>query len=266
MAGYSHSGSTLLDVILSSSDNIVGLGEVSRAEEEKERRYFRIEELDDEYKEWWENALFGDVSSKLDERVGEGDTILGVMQGGGGRFGKEFFVRSAVYFGVDYCLDSSKTTPINLLRPMYLKSDGLSVLVLHLLRDPISILKSYYRRGVTNIFSVSYISIKWAVSTILTFCIYKGGRYLNIDFRKLMEEPVSCLEDINESFNLPVDEAIHRLENGTPFDQGGGFLGNGMRRQKKIYFNPSESEIKTPFYIKVLGGIFMPIYYILARV
>lgn len=264
VAGYSHSGSTLLDVILSSSDEVVGLGEVSRAEEEKERRYFRIDELDKKYKEWWEFILYGELNDKLNENARRETGILRFLQGRGKLFGVEFIARSAIYFNVEYILDSSKTTPINLLRPMYLSEEGMNVLVLHLIRDPVSVLRSYYKRGVKNIFLLSYISAKWLISTLLTFFIYKDKNYLLIDFDDLMKNPIKILHVINQELNIPVDQAIYRLENNLSFDQGGGFLGNGMRRKKDIYFNPTRSKVKVPLHVKIMGIFLRPLYNILS--
>jgi len=265
VAGYSHSGSTLLDVILSASDEVVGLGEVSRAEKEKERRYFRIEELDDRYKEWWKFVLFGEMNDKLSKEVDRKKGILKLLQGKGGLFGRHFFARAATHFDVEYIVDSSKTTPLNFLRPKYLESEDVSITILHLIRDPISVLRSYCKRGVENIFLLAYISFEWAISNIVTYLLYKDKGYVLIDFESLMSDPASCLLSMSKQNDIPVTEAVRRLRNNIAFDQGGGFLGNGMRRQKKIYFDPPEGRITLPWYAKLIGHAVMPLYTLMSR-
>jgi len=57
IASYYLYASTLLDVFFSALHDTVGLGEVSRAEQEKNRRHFRIEGLKEVYRKWWGYVL-----------------------------------------------------------------------------------------------------------------------------------------------------------------------------------------------------------------
>ena len=260
IAGYYHCASTLLDVFFSSLRDTVGLGEVSRAEEEKNRRRFRIEELREEYRKWWEYALWGDLNPVLKEEQ-EGGGILSTAQGEGGMFGLRFFHEAGEYFGVSRVVESSKTPPRNVLRPKFLMASGLKVKVVHPVRDPVTLFNSYYRKGKRGFYFYVYVLAGWVLSNLFTFILYRKGTYCMVRYRDIMEGPERCVEVIGEKIGVDVSVIQEKLESGDPFDQGGGFLGNGMRRERKIYFDPPERRrTALPSHLKVLAGIGYPLY------
>jgi hypothetical protein len=260
IAGYYHCASTILDVFFSSLDNTVGLGEVSRAEEEKNRRRFRIEELSEEYRRWWRYALWGDLNTVLKEERKTGG-ILSIAQGEGGLFGRRFFQEAGDYFGVSRVVDSSKTPPRNILRPKFLMGSGLNVKVVHPVRDPVTLFNSYYRKGNRELSFYVYVLTGWFLSNLFTFILYRGEDYCMVRYWGIMEHPRLCVEMIGKKIQVDVDLILEKLDSGDPFDQGGGFLGNGMRREREIYFDPPEHRrIILPSHLKVLAGIGYPLY------
>jgi hypothetical protein len=260
IAGYYHCASTLLDVFFSSLRDTVGLGEISRAEEEKDRRRFRIEELKKEYREWWEFALWGRLNIVLkEERKNTG--IISTLQGEGGMFGDQFFREAGQYFGVTRVIDSSKTPPKNILRPEFLMRSGLNVKVVHPVRDPITLFNSYYRKGRRGVKFYMYILTGWVLSNLFTFLLYRGEDYCMIKYWDIMRNPEHCVKVIGEKIGVDVSIVEDRLDRGAPFEQGGGFLGNGMRRERKIYFDPpSCKKTSLPKHLKVMAWMGYPLY------
>lgn len=261
IAGYAYSATTLLDVMLSSIDQGVGLGEVTRVEKEKVRRSFRIDELDDEYRKWWRSVLWGRVQDELDRIASEDSSILKRLQDDNGRFGSKFFRQAAEYFDVSYIVDSSKTTPRNIWRPLYLQSEGLEVAIVHPVRHPRSLLNSYVHKGRGSRLALLWELMKWVGSNVATYYLYRGGRYCALDYHSYLDNPQSALERIGSSLSIPTEAIIERLDAGDPFPQGGGFLGNAMRREKEIYFDPPEKRAELlPRDVQMVSNLCAPVY------
>jgi hypothetical protein len=194
-----------------------------------------------------------------EERVEGG--ILSIAQGEGGMFGLRFFREAGDYFGVSRVVDSSKTPPRNVLRPKFLIDSGLNVKVVHPVRDPVTLFNSYYRKGKRNIQFYIYILIGWMISNLITFILYRGKKYCLIKYWDIMEDPERCIEVIGREIGVEVKAIQEKLESGDPFDQGGGFLGNSMRREREIYFDPPECRrTALPPHLKALAGIGYPLY------
>ena len=222
IAGSGHSGSTLLDMIIGSSENCISLGEleflkdfVNKRKQPKNIKHPQPHCLCGEKLEkcsFWSRMLNLDISKtyNYESSFFEKITIaLKIIFGGKFEFPyndekllKELLKNAKKAKGkkVDYILDSSK----DIRRMIYLDSLDLDVKVIHLVRDSRGVVNSFEKMGRSWL----PILFDWIAENILISRYstrLKKKNYLRLSYDSFAQNPEKYLKKINKQFGLKID-------------------------------------------------------------
>ena len=152
IAGYGHSGTTILEILLSSSDNIVGLGELVRVPFEIKATYTKHLFERNNYCQCMykrivhDLALIGERIESIKE-INQFEHLLNKKKRVSIKRYKKFWVTffnaaaSDLNKPVNTFIDSSKTSIAHAFRPILLHHiDSFDVTIIHIIRHPKPIL------------------------------------------------------------------------------------------------------------------------------
>ena len=242
IAGYGRSGSTLLDVLLSRHEHIVGAGEL--------RTLFREASSGTEctcgrrvdHCELWGpivasvTALSGSTAATLDakSKVAEGGPILTRHRAAhriAWAAALDLLLKST---GAKAIVDSSKTPRSAVRRPQLLHAASVAdVYVIHLIRKPRSVLTSLERGSNRAIesgvaggdrFALLRLTFNWTLANVRAARARSRLGGVAIRFEDLVSDPDGTLTDVFRHANLDPGPQIER-------DMDHGLSGNRARRQ-----------------------------------
>ena len=268
--GRGHSGSTILDILLGSSARVESVGELisglSRSEREvcscgapmpacpfwrEVRRRAEAEGVD------WDEACRASGAQRRaanllwhawrtprnDPDAGRLARITGVLE--------RAITATA---GKPHLLDSSKTPA----RALFLLRHLPEARVIHLVRDPRSVMQSYLwrlepgnagfrfagrERAWGRVLPLVLASGIWTVGNLM--CELIGQRHpdrvVRVRYEDLRARPAAVLAEIGRAFALDVDDVVARLEHGEAFAVGHNIGGNRIRTEGAVRFDPGKS-------------------------
>lgn len=269
IAGRGHSGSTMLDGMLGNASNIESVGELisgmgrydslcSCGETFRDCQYWLA------IRERFHQLTGAEWDANVDSLVNQAhlksfpETLLGSF--------KSKYVQRLIQFNqatadsiadnkVDYVVDSSK----EITRALFLIRHLPRTKIIHLVKDPVSILESTFYRlekgsGVrflrcnlkpkTLYAPVIFIrALGWLVGNALAelVALYNRDGVLRIQYEDIIEDPVAVMTKLEQFLGVSLAEINNKLQSNESFDVGHNIGGNGMRMAKKFNFDPSRS-------------------------
>lgn len=292
IAGYGHSGSTILEILLSCGDHLVGLGELVGIPRELNAS-FTIEFLG-------KNKFCGDLFDRVERALEkEGESLRSIAELNQyerivarnsknlkSRYHKFWntFLKAAKkdpHHKITGFVDSSKTAFAHARRPFLLQENkDFEVIVVHVIRHPQQILWRHKKKAVTlsnkeepewvsQFKQITKTTLNWALSNIWPVIqSSKADKYVRISFEELCEFPVETLKKIEQKSGLNLKDSIQRVENERSLPPTCGIAGNipVKKQEEELRFQPSKKSIKPvgPF-LKILSLLLLPIYKVLTR-
>ena len=283
IGGYGHSGSTILEILLSCNAKTKGLGELFRFGEALNSRYAKS--LFNENPECSE--MYSRIESKLKdlgETLDSFEEIKNCEQPGRAknidlerynRLWTTFF--RAIQNGDSSVkiIDSSKSSFAFFKRFKLLQSiHEIDAYMVHLVRHPKPILIRMMKHrknkegkissGKQILYLIKY-SLSWLFSNLWPLLSSNREKYVRISFETLCEQPEKTLKKVQNSIGLDLDETIRRINNNEPLPITCAITGNmRVRKNKDLKFQPSKKTIpKSDFKTTLVSWMVIPFYYIL---
>lgn len=288
ITGYGRSGSTILDILLGSHDQVVGVGELGylfRLYRDREERCSCGESLArcPFWSHVFDEALGPDALHRLDslesirERV-EGWTAFWrlIHPGRLKQVGKSYiqFTGSLVHAifritGNAYLLDSTKGSYPFAWRALALQRlCGLDVRVIHLVRDGRGVMASKIkgdnramRRGrLSRNRAAGFRALfGWLSANAFSFITglwLPSGHYLLVRYEEMIRHPERELRRIGLFLGLDMSTIIETIGRNGAFPNGHRMAGNRMAAEKEIRLQrgvPARPSL--PFHLKVLYSL-----------
>ena len=289
IAGYSRSGSTILDILLSNHSDIFGTGELvylfddwlenERActcgEVYKNCSFWRNFKLPQEITFQEAIKIIRSVESRkqiqplLNEQI-ESATIQ-----------KYRLIQEALYNYIfetsnkNVIIDSSKTSRDMAGRFYALyKYSPFDVYVIHLVKNGLSIVESFVKRGrnwtlegygKNDNFMAARSSLGWFFANSIAQNMgvqIPYDRFIQIKYEELLKQPESILNVIGKFLNIDMCEVIALIKNRAILNVKHHVGGNRLRLEKEIRFDTSNKykKIELSFYhrfiFNLIGGRF----------
>jgi hypothetical protein len=291
IAGYGHSGSTILETLVCCPDNIIGMGELVGIPRELKASFTKVfmenyPECRDLYRRI-EDSLEKDNESfnSITELNKQEHLVSYSSQKNRNRYNRFWstFIDSVVNHTDDtvtIITDASKTALAHARRPYYLqKLENVDVKMVQIVRHPRSVLGRYREKGIyideekghqriKEYLRVIRTSFNWTFSNLWPVLnSSKVNRYVRITFEDLCENPVKAIKKVQDSLRVDLSETIKRLENNEPLSATCGIAGNipVKKQDRQLKFQPSKKSIsKTGFFTTFISLLLMPVYRFLA--
>ena len=265
IAGYGRSGSTLLERIVSTHPNVVGLGEIAYLADTKladfywdaaegiplwdkaaEELRFQPDELAKRAKiqkqhesrlTGWFYWLFRTPTAKYLEHTSE------VLEA----------IHKAAPAGTTWLIDSSKTARDRFFRPfMFRRLTNVNTCMIHLVRDPRGSVQSVRRgsnaameRGEPRHFRFAFLRsvYGWTMSNlagVLYRALYGPENYVRLRYEELASDPVTCLKRLEPVLGVDFTATAALIQAAKPLPAGAQFAGNRMRLESVIKLKTDE--------------------------
>ncbi|MEP2937368.1 MAG: sulfotransferase [Gilvibacter sp.] len=271
IAGYGRSGSTLLSLLLNSVPDIVNIGEVN----------YLYRTNHDELPELWKKlktetleALDDDIPQEMaKKRISSIRWCFMKKKLGAKLFKKLWFhpVDSiATEFGVDTLVDASKSTYGSFTRPIYYKKTGYNIKVIHLIRNPHGVMKSYKKgRNVSNSPVLAPAKtggalrglLSWFITNTLTSLVYpfhvKRKNIFVLNYDNLIADFDNQMTQLFQFLEIALPPQL--LEDEIVLQEDISFSGNRLRLQKTITIRENKVT-KGKGIVTFLGSIFNGVY------
>lgn len=298
IAGYGHSGSTILETLLSCPDEVIGLGELVGIPRELNAS-FTIEFMK-------KNKFCSEIYQRVKEALSvDGESLESIrelntfenffsrmtekQQNRYNQFWSTFLNAAADHPNhlITSFVDSSKTTLGFARRPYNLQNiDGAEVVMVQIVRHPRTILNRLKNKDVlrnksrrlsanddptwiNEFIQVFKTVLNWTFSNVWpAISSRKSTRYIRISFEELCEFPVETLKKIEQRCKIDLSDTINRIQNDLPLPSTCGFTGNipVKKEEKELRFQPSKKSIpKTGPFIYLISLLLVPIYKFLIR-
>ncbi|WP_170971069.1 sulfotransferase family protein [Ilyomonas limi] len=271
IAGYSRSGSTILDILLGSHTKIFGTGEL----------FYLFEDWLNGTRTCTCGAVYKDCSFWKDLKLPQGLSLQGareIVQHVENRkyitaltngkiapdiIQKYTLIQTALYdyifttSGKDIVVDSSKTSRDMAGRFYALHQyTGFDVYVIHLVKNGLSVVESYVEKGrnwalegygKNDRFAAARSSVGWFLGNAIAQRLgakMPANRYIQIKYEDLVAQPESVLQKIGAFVDTDLSEVIAMIQNGLPFRPKHNVGGNRLRLEKEIRFKKSYNSKK----------------------
>lgn len=282
IAGYGHSGSTILEMLLSCSKGVVGFGELSEIGKKNPERILNIVQQKKFCKKYYDhiNEKLDDIDESMKaindivhcEYLSPKKRKMDLIRYK--KFWDVFFSAAAEVNGdaQSIFVDSSKSSISRALRPILLNGlKNIDLTCIHLFREPTPILfrlrkKAREKKNIRpqNEFLLLVISsCHWIFSNIWPILISKScKRYVRLSFEQLCKEPEETLKNLSNEIELDLNEAISRIKNKEPLSHTCALAGNRILFQDEIRFQPQKNSSKSNYQLleKIFAFILHPIY------
>lgn len=268
IAGYSRSGSTILDLLLSSHGDIFGTGELTYLFDdwEDENRVCTCGKRYDDCSFWGDFKLPDNISMaeaiKVIRRVEsrkhlaelEGDTMPKVITEQYGEIQNALYSHIFKKSNVEFIVDSSKTSRDMAGRFYALQRyTDFDVYVIHLVKNGMSIVESYVKKGRNwaleghgnnDFFPAIRSSIGWKLANRIAERLGEKmpERYLRINYENLVQEPRVILRQLGDFLGIEMTEVIKNAENSEALVTRHNVGGNRLRLENEVKFKPAKSD------------------------
>jgi hypothetical protein len=266
IAGYSRSGSTILDIILSSHPKIFGTGELGYLFDDwlEGTRTCTCEQVFDHCLFWKNLAMPEGIKLKEAQQI-----IRQVETRKNLKFlineklskpviAKYKLIQTALYnyifetSGKAIIIDSSKSARDMAGRFYALhKHTNFDVYVIHLVKNGLRIVESYVNKGrnwaiegyvKNDRFPAARSALGWLLANKIAYRLGKKlpeTKYLQIRYEDLTDDPREIFNQIGGFINEDLSDVINSIQAGHPFKAKHNVGGNRLRLEKEIKFNPS---------------------------
>jgi hypothetical protein len=287
IAGYSRSGSTILDILLSSHSAIFGTGELVYLFDDwlNDTRACTCGEI---YKncDFWKKFTLPDEISfedaiRIIRSVESRKQLNALIEGKIERntIQKYQSIQSALYNYVfetskkEIIIDSSKTSRDMAGRfyALYRYTD-FDIYVIHLIKNGLSIVESFVKKGrnwtlegygKNDRFMAARSSLGWFLANSIAQrlgSLVPQKRFIQIKYEDLLNSPEITLQRIGGFLNIDISELITLIKNKTLLHPDHNVGGNRLRLEKEITFNTSYNSKKVELALyqrlifKLIGG------------
>lgn len=267
IAGSGRSGSTILDMILSNNQHIVGVGELQNLflNGWKNNEYCSCGERAEQCqfwsaikKDWLEKSNISiDEYIRLQKKFTRFKTlpILAFQNIIKGKDFKTYTKETKLLFqiiqehtGAAVIVDSSKIP----YRLWALKMMGIELHILHLIRDGRAVLNSLKKSFKTDLSSGVQREIKpkptirtaffWIGVNTMVERVSKKCNYHRMRYEDLLRNYEEELGKVSSSFDIELSEVIKMLKAGESMQKGHIIAGNRLRMQKEVKLNLQPDE------------------------
>jgi len=263
VAGYSRSGSTILEVLLESARGTAGVGEVSfiGADWANDRLRCTCGEPYRSCPVW--HDLFTSAAEAIEaheiQRKVEGASALASIERGNlsselctayRDIMHKIFSHASARLGAELIVDSSKSARATVGRFLTLsRYAGLDVRVLHLVRSGYATAASYAVHGSNWVQEgrippypavVPRAIVGWRIAherVMRLLMLVDPRKQMRMKYEDLVRDPVGAITAIGAFSGIDVAPAVDKLGRGEPFPVGHQVGGNRMRYQKAITVN-----------------------------
>ena len=272
IAGYSRSGSTILDILLGSQTNIFGTGELFYLFEDwltgtrtctcgavyKDCSFWKDLELPQDISLQQAKAIVENVENrKYISALTSGKIAPDIIE-------KYALIQTALYdyifktSGKSIVVDSSKTSRDMAGRFYALHTyANFDVYVIHLVKNGLSVVESYVKKGrnwalegygKNDRFAAARSSVGWLLGNAIAQNLgtkMPENRYLQIKYEDLITQPENVLQKIGAFVDTDLSEVITMIKNEVPFQPEHNVGGNRLRLEKEIRFSKKYDSKKT---------------------
>jgi hypothetical protein len=266
IAGYSRSGSTILDIILSSHPQIFGTGELGYLFDDwiAGTRLCTCEQKHANCVFWKNLKLPDGINFKEAQQiVRQIETRKNLKFLVSNKFHHEIvekyrLIQTALYnyifetSGKEIIVDSSKSSRDMAGRFYALHTfTNFDVYVIHLVKNGLRIIESYVKKGrnwaiegyvKNDHFLAARSSVGWLLANKIAYDLGEKlpkGKYLQLRYEDLIYDPPKILNKIGEFINENLAEVINNVKESKSFTAKHNVGGNRLRLEKEIKFNPS---------------------------
>lgn len=282
IAGYSRSGSTIVDMILNGADNALSTGELTYLHEDagKPGRHCTCGECYSAcpiYGPWLAQrpSEEGDLVRSIEGRSG----LERLLAGGLSKqiassyrdYATSLFTHLQAQSGSDVIVDSSKSAKDAAGRPIALhRLAGLDVKILHLTRDPRSTVRSYLDRGSNWVLEGHRAPklleswrpiVGWTLANRVAAQVgiaVGPERYLHVRLEDLLQNPSEILARIGRFAGLDLGKVTQRVLANEPFLAGHNVGGNRTRLKPQQIELHSDPPLPIPLghalALRIVGG------------
>jgi hypothetical protein len=269
IAGYSRSGSTLVDMVLNASARVASTGELTYLHQEATTpgrvcgcgaSYGQCAR----YGSWLAARPTGEaqVVRAVERRGNLRKLVAGMVPSAEAaayrRYGQSLFGHIAKESGADIIVDSSKSARDAAGRPLALsRVAGLDVRILHLTRDPRRTVQSYVERGSNWVLEghgrrkplETWRPIPgWVLANRIARQMgaeIGPERYLHVRFEDFLADPSGTLVRIGTFAGTDLSDAMDQIAARRPFSAGHMVGGNRARRVPQT-IGPPAAPIRLP--------------------
>ncbi len=284
IAGYSRSGSTILDIMLGSHKNIFGTGELFYLFEDwlTGTRACTCGEIYETCSFWKDLKLPNAISLQQAKEIVsdvENRKFISALQHKKislDRIEKYALIQSALYnyiyktSGKNIVIDSSKSSGDMAGRFYALHQyTDFEVYVIHLLKNGLSVVESFVKKGrnwalegyaKNDRFLAARSSLGWFLANSITQNLgmkMPANRFIQIKYEDLTKHPESTLQTIGNFIEEDLSEVIDLIKKQSPFHPQHNVGGNRLRLEKEIKFIQSNNarKIDLSFYNRLYFNI-----------
>ncbi|MFK7820852.1 MAG: sulfotransferase [Planctomycetaceae bacterium] len=265
IAGYGRSGSTLLERILSTHPQVVGVGEIAYLADKRyadfywgvaegiplwdqvepelrfdEQELAKRQQIQKRHESTWTGWIYQFFKKPSEEYCQHTTQVLRAID-------------EALPTEANWIIDSSKTARDRFFRPfMFRKLDGVNACMIHVVRDPRGSVQSVRRgsnaameRGQPRHFKFALLRslFGWSManlSGILFRALYGSENYVRIRYEELAADPVTCLKRLEPLLGVDFKPTAALIQAAKPLPAGSQFAGNRMRLETVIKLKTDE--------------------------
>jgi hypothetical protein len=287
IAGYSRSGSTILDILLSSHPDIFGTGELVYLFDDW-MNSTRSCSCGMTYENccFWKNFKLPEgidfmEAIKIIRNVEERKNVKALAHNSinSDVIQKYELIQSALYSyifrtsGKHTVIDSSKSSRHMAGRFYALHTyTQLDVYVIHLIKNGLSVVESFVKKGrnwalegygTNDRFMAMRSSFGWLLANSVALRLAKKiplNRYLQIKYEELTTQPENTLRRIGEFLDMDLSDIIALVKNKELLQAKHNVGGNRLRLEKEIRFNTSDKlkknglSVYQRFVFNLIGG------------
>ncbi len=248
IAGYGRSGSTLLDIVLSNSENGFTLGEISNVFNERTK-------ITDKFYADILNQTVNSLNLTESEikKIKLSDRSYYKYNTKYRAFWNTFIKKIKEARQLSFLVDSSKTTQYTIFRPYNLYKSGFNISIIFLKASYIKVWKSALKgcnKSLQNnkdqnkkyyLFAVKSVISK-LLTDIITKIIYENSKYMlvKINYEDFISDPLMTIKFISNKFQIDFENLDNKIKQNE-FIVKGGYLGNRMRK-KDTYIKIKKSD------------------------
>lgn len=284
--GRGHSGSTILDILLSNSKDVCGVGELIPGLIRFEQDYCSCNQLIKNCEFW--SGVKNDFEIQTQESFKEQSLLL-TKSTHIKNFFKFLFDNKFVRLinktndeVIKSIANNSKTKVVidsskEYSRGLYLNmlNEEKQKFIIYIVRSPFDIVESNLHRlrknkpyrflrkniQVKKVFFPIIAAISafsWNLSYFLGIIVkfQNKSSFMKIKYKDLLENPKKILLTVNNYTGIEVKEIINKIENKEPLENNHKIAGNQIRFQREIIFNSHRQKSKMSLPYKIIVSIF----------
>tara|TARA_R110002072_G_scaffold89232_4_gene199952 strand:+ start:79067 stop:79948 length:882 start_codon:yes stop_codon:yes gene_type:complete len=267
IAGYSRSGSTVLDILLGDHGDIFSCGELTYYFQDAQNPS-RLCACGAQYQncEIWSavSSDLPDAEATLRKVESRGfSKVNATSKARYAKLMKPFLTQVRAASDCRVLIDSSKNAKDAAFRLGALNDiAGEQVYVIHLVRDCFSTIGSYHANGSNWVqegygeeksFLLLRSTIGWLLANLIAWRHGRQYPYLRIRQQDFLHDPIQVLKKISAFIDEDLSDVIQKVEASELFYAGHNVGGNRVRKEGVQIRSQTVSDAKVPFYSKLFA-------------